>query len=53
MARIGGARVCFFGDMLSGSHLHSVRCNKETRTDYAGLSIRIAAPAIARIASMR
>lgn len=46
-ARTGRARVCFFGDMLRGSHLHTVRCNKETRTDYAGLSVRIAAPAIA------
>lgn len=33
--------------MLSGSHLHTVGCNKESRSDYAGSFLRIAAPASA------
>lgn len=39
------ALVCVFGDVLSGSHLHTVGCNKGS--DYAGSSVRTAAPLIA------
>lgn len=47
MARTARALVCVFGDVLSGSHLHTVGCNKETRSDYAGSFVRIAAPLMA------
>lgn len=50
-----GHRVClFWGDVLSRSHLHAVRCNKEIRSDDAGSFISIPAPASAvRSSEMR
>lgn len=37
----------FWGDMLSRSHLHTARYNKEIQSDYAGSFVSITAPAIA------
>lgn len=47
MSRTARALVCVLGDVLSGSHLHTVGYNKESRSDYAGPFVRIAAPLMA------
>lgn len=53
LARAARALVCVLGDVLSGSHLHTVGCHKETLSDDAGLFVRIAAPLIAGYAGQR
>ena len=47
MEKTAIALVCFFGDVLSRSHLHTVRCNKEIQNDYAGSFVSTTASAIA------
>lgn len=47
MEKTAIALVCFFGDVLSRSRLHTVRCNKEIQSDYPGSFVSITASAIA------